>query len=118
MNIRQQTVLLISCSLVLCLGHASSAQGFKVYISTDMEGCSGITCSEQVAAEEGAEGKGSGIGHVIMDFLRLPAIALVGVLLYAEQFELSLALGTALMVAGNVINVSSQTRVQASSRAP
>lgn len=55
MNIRQHTVLVISCSLVLCLGRASSAQGFKVYISTDMEGCSGITCSEQVAAEEGKQ---------------------------------------------------------------
>jgi D-amino peptidase len=25
----------------------------KVYVSTDMEGCSGVTCSEQVAGEEG-----------------------------------------------------------------
>jgi D-amino peptidase len=29
--------------------------GFKVYISTDMEGCSGVTCSEQVAGEEGEQ---------------------------------------------------------------
>ena len=29
--------------------------GFKVYVSTDMEGCSGVTCSEQVAAEEGKQ---------------------------------------------------------------
>ena len=47
--------LLFSCSLVLCLGASSLAQGFKVYISTDMEGCSGVTCSEQVAGEEGKQ---------------------------------------------------------------
>lgn len=29
--------------------------GFKVYISTDMEGCSGVTCSEQVAGDEGKQ---------------------------------------------------------------
>jgi D-amino peptidase len=29
--------------------------GFKVYISTDMEGCSGVTCSEQVFGEEGKQ---------------------------------------------------------------
>ena len=44
---------LISWSLVLCLGIPAMAEGFKVYISTDMEGCSGVTCSEQVAGEEG-----------------------------------------------------------------
>ena len=48
-----KTPLLISWLLVLCLGIPSWAQEFKVYISTDMEGCSGVTCSEQVAAEEG-----------------------------------------------------------------
>ena len=55
MSVRQYTVLLISCSLVLSLGHPSAAQTFKVYIATDMEGCSGITCSEQIAAEEGKQ---------------------------------------------------------------
>jgi len=40
---------------VLYLGHPSAAQTFKVYIATDMEGCSGITGSEQVAAEEGKQ---------------------------------------------------------------
>ena len=51
-DLRQKTPLLIGWSLVLCLGIPSWAQGFKVYISTDMEGCSGVTCSEQVAGEE------------------------------------------------------------------
>jgi D-amino peptidase len=40
---------------MLCLGGPSAAYAFKVYIATDMEGCSGITCSEQVAAEEGKQ---------------------------------------------------------------
>ena len=55
MSLRRITPLLISWSLVLCLGPPSWAQGFKVYISTDMEGCSGVTCSEQVAGEEGKQ---------------------------------------------------------------
>ena len=55
MSLRQKTFLLISWSLALCFGLPSGAQGFKVYISTDMEGCSGVTCSEQVAAEEGKQ---------------------------------------------------------------
>ena len=55
MSPRQQAPLLISWSLVLCLGLPAGAQGFKVYISTDMEGCSGVTCSEQVAGQEGKQ---------------------------------------------------------------
>ena len=54
-SFRQKAPLLISWSLVLCLGLPARAQGFKVYISTDMEGCSGVTCSEQVAGEEGKQ---------------------------------------------------------------
>jgi D-amino peptidase len=52
MNFRQTAPVVIV--LALCLGRASAAEGLKIYISTDMEGCSGVTCSEQVA---GAEGK-------------------------------------------------------------
>jgi len=55
MSLRQQTPLLISWALVLCLGLPAGAQGFKVYIATDMEGCSGVTCSEQVAGKEGKQ---------------------------------------------------------------
>jgi D-amino peptidase len=55
MGIRHRTALLASCCLALHLGLPSSARAFKVYVSTDMEGCSGITCSEQVAAEEGKQ---------------------------------------------------------------
>ncbi len=43
---------------------------------------------------------------VIMDFFRLPAIAVVGVLLYNEQFEWSLLLGALLMLLGNVAAMS------------
>jgi len=42
---------------------------------------------------------------VTVDFLRLPLIALVGVFLYAEEFEISLLLGGLLMVIGNLINI-------------
>ena len=55
MGLRQKTPLLISWAFVLSLGLPCWAQGFKVYISTDMEGCSGVTCSEQVAGEEGKQ---------------------------------------------------------------
>jgi drug/metabolite transporter (DMT)-like permease len=41
---------------------------------------------------------------VTLDFLRLPLITLVGVLLYAESFELSLIFGGVLMLLGNVLN--------------
>ncbi len=43
---------------------------------------------------------------VIMDFFRLPAIAVVGVFLYNEQFEWSLLLGALLMLLGNVAAMS------------
>jgi D-amino peptidase len=55
MSLRQNISLLVSFSLTLLLGHPAAAQGFKVYISTDMEGCSGVTCSKQVAGEEGKQ---------------------------------------------------------------
>ena len=55
MSLCQKAPSLISWSLVLCFGLPCGAQGFKVYVSTDMEGCSGVTCSEQVAAEEGKQ---------------------------------------------------------------
>ncbi|MDC5840596.1 DMT family transporter [Vibrio europaeus] len=44
---------------------------------------------------------------VTMDFLRLPMIALVGVMLYSEPFEISLVFGAALMLLGNLIGISS-----------
>ncbi len=39
-----------------------------------------------------------------LDFLRLPAIAVVGMLLYAEQFDYALLIGGLLMLIGNLIN--------------
>ncbi|PKF51211.1 EamA family transporter [Enterovibrio nigricans] len=44
---------------------------------------------------------------VTMDFLRLPLIAIVGVLFYTEPFEVALLAGAALMLCGNLINVAS-----------
>ncbi|WP_414931197.1 DMT family transporter [Vibrio europaeus] len=44
---------------------------------------------------------------VTIDFLRLPMIALVGVMLYSEPFEISLVFGAALMLLGNLIGISS-----------
>ncbi|MHB8901086.1 MAG: M55 family metallopeptidase [Thermoguttaceae bacterium] len=55
MILRRATPLLTTCIFTLGLGLASGAEGFKVYISTDMEGCSGVTCSEQIASEEGKQ---------------------------------------------------------------
>lgn len=42
---------------------------------------------------------------VTLDFLRLPLIALVGVLLYSEPFEIALMAGGLLMLLGNFINL-------------
>ena len=42
---------------------------------------------------------------VTMDFLRLPVIALVGVFLYQEEFELALLVGALLMLVGNLFNL-------------
>lgn len=53
MSMRLPAILPAICSLLLWLGVPSAARAFKVYVATDMEGCSGVTCSEQVAAEEG-----------------------------------------------------------------
>jgi D-amino peptidase len=55
MNLRKNAPLLVAGSLALCLGLPAPASAFKVYVSTDMEGCSGVTCSEQVAGEEGKQ---------------------------------------------------------------
>jgi len=42
---------------------------------------------------------------VTLDFLRLPLIALVGIVLYAEDFQITIIVGGALMLLGNLINV-------------
>lgn len=44
---------------------------------------------------------------VTMDFLRLPMIALIGVALYSEPFELNLIFGALLMLVGNLLSLSS-----------
>ena len=43
---------------------------------------------------------------ITLDFLRLPLIAVLGVLLYNEEFELYLLIGSGLMLAGNWVNFS------------
>ncbi|MBV1931701.1 MAG: DMT family transporter [Porticoccaceae bacterium] len=48
---------------------------------------------------------------VTLDFLRLPLIAVVGIVFYNEAFDLALVLGAGLMLFGNLINLSGKTRV-------
>ncbi len=43
---------------------------------------------------------------VTMDFFRLPIIAVVGVILYSESFELTLFIGALFMLAGNLLNTN------------
>jgi drug/metabolite transporter (DMT)-like permease len=48
----------------------------------------------------------SDVGIVVtLDFIRLPMIGLVGVLLYQESLELALLLGGGLMLVGNMLNI-------------
>ena len=47
-----------------------------------------------------------------MDFLRLPAIAVVGAIFYAEALNIWVFLGAALIFAGNYANLLSETRSQ------
>ncbi|MDA9371912.1 hypothetical protein N9R09_02290 [Porticoccaceae bacterium] len=42
---------------------------------------------------------------VTLVFLRLPFIALIGVVPYAEPFEIPLLFGAGLMLLGNLINI-------------
>ncbi|MEM7753879.1 MAG: DMT family transporter [Pseudomonadota bacterium] len=48
-----------------------------------------------------------------MDFLRLPAITVIGAAFYAEPFNIWVLLGAALIFAGNYANVWSETRAKA-----
>ena len=48
-----------------------------------------------------------------LDFLRLPAIAVVGMLFYAEPLDLWILLGAALIFAGNYLNIWSEARRRA-----
>ncbi len=42
---------------------------------------------------------------VTLDFLRLPIIALLGIVIYAEDFQVSICIGGGLMLLGNLINL-------------
>ena len=44
-------------------------------------------------------------GIVTIDFFRLPLISLIGVVFYAEAFELSLLLGGIMMLVANLVNL-------------
>jgi len=48
---------------------------------------------------------------VTLDFLRLPLIAVVGMLVYSESIELAVLLGGLLMVAGNILNVRASRKI-------
>ena len=45
-----------------------------------------------------------------MEFIRLPLIALVGMWVYGEPLRITVFLGAALIVAGNLINLYAETR--------
>ncbi len=45
-----------------------------------------------------------------IDFIRLPVIAVVGMLLYGEPLEMSVLLGAALIFAGNYLNILTEAR--------
>ncbi len=45
-----------------------------------------------------------------MEFIRLPVIAVAGMLIYGEELKVSLLVGASLILAGNVINMRSQRR--------
>lgn len=46
---------------------------------------------------------------VVMDFMRLPLIILVGVLVYSEPFDVYLMVGAAFMLVGNLISMRGST---------
>lgn len=48
---------------------------------------------------------------VTLDFLRLPLVALLGVLLYQEAFEIGIMLGASVMLLGNLVNAYQKKRV-------
>ncbi|WP_194436585.1 DMT family transporter [Vibrio fluminensis] len=52
---------------------------------------------------------------VTMDFLRLPAIAIVGALFYAEKIEVTLLIGALLMLGGNIVNLYQPKRKRVTS---
>jgi len=45
-----------------------------------------------------------------MEFLRLPALATAGAILYGEPIELAVFLGAALIIAGNIVNIRDKER--------
>jgi hypothetical protein len=51
-----------------------------------------------------------------MDFARLPAIAVVGVVLYAEPLEWGVILGAVLIFAANYLNILTSQRAGRSAR--
>ena len=51
-----------------------------------------------------------------MDFVRLPLIALVGVVLYGEPISLMIVLGAALIIGGNWLNLAFGSKTSAASK--
>jgi len=45
-----------------------------------------------------------------MDFLRVPLTALIGWLLYAEQIDIFTAVGAAIILAGNLLNIQRRSQ--------
>jgi drug/metabolite transporter (DMT)-like permease len=47
---------------------------------------------------------------VPIDFVRLPVIAIIGMLVYGEALDLWVLLGAGIIFAGNYLNIWSETR--------
>jgi drug/metabolite transporter (DMT)-like permease len=45
-----------------------------------------------------------------VDFIRLPVIAMVGMLVYAEAIDMWVFIGAAIIFTGNYMNIWSETR--------
>lgn len=99
------TILFYMCLLQLPMGFALSISNWEWPIA--MEWCwlvlIGLTALSAHYCMTRAMQFADITTIVTLDFLRLPLIALVGVLVYEEQFEISLIVGGLIMLLANVV---------------
>ena len=84
-----------------------SSSGHLVLVPALLVGCAGLiahTCLTNALSVAPA------IVVTPMDFLRLPAIAVIGALFYAEPLNIWVLLGAALIFFGNYANLLNETR--------
>ena len=102
------TILFMMCVIQLPIGFVLALPSWKMPVGTQWNWLLliGVTALSAHFCMTKAMQYADVTSVVIMDFFRLPAIAVVGVLLYNEQFEWSLLLGALLMLLGNVAAMS------------